>query len=86
LVLPPYFVPLADCPADLDRDRLTKVKIRDVIHKVIKWKQLSETLNRVDVEAKIEEVESELGRLMVGLDDRVKPTSNKISSKLSITF
>jgi TATA-binding protein-associated factor len=54
-----------------------------VINKVMKWKQLCETLSRVDAEDRIEEMVGELGELMVGLDDRVKPTSTKKSSKLT---
>jgi hypothetical protein len=77
----PLFFRLPDCLADLDRDRLTEANIRRVIEKVLKWKQHCETLNRVDEEDKIEEMESELGRLIVGLDPRVKPTSSKKSGK-----
>jgi hypothetical protein len=65
---------------------LTQVKIRGVVLKVLKWKQLCETLNHIDAEEKIEEMESELGRLIVGLDRRVKPTSTKKSRMLSFAF
>jgi TATA-binding protein-associated factor len=49
----------------------------------MKWKQLCETLGRVDAEDRTEEMVGELGELMVGLDDGVKPTSTKKSSKLT---
>jgi hypothetical protein len=48
--------------------------------KVIKWKQVAEALLMTDNEETIEEMESELERLMVGLDEKMKPTSRKGSS------
>jgi len=75
---------LSECLLDLDRDGLTKAKLRVVVDKVVKWKQVVETLHTVEGEKKIEDMESELGRLMVGLDSKVKPTSNKKSSTLPL--
>jgi hypothetical protein len=46
----------------------------------MKWKQAAETLHTIDVEEKIEEMESELGRLMVGLVEKVARTSSKKTS------
>lgn len=46
----------------------------------MKWKQVAEVLQMADKEEMIKEMESELERLMVGLDKKVKPTSGKASS------
>ena len=61
---------------------MTKAKLRAVVDKVVKWKQVVEALHTLEGAKKIEEMESELGRLMVGLDAKVKPTSSKKSSTL----
>lgn len=66
--------------SDLDKDKLSKAKIKAAIVKVMKWKQVAEALLMVDKEETIEEMESELERLMVGLDEKLKPISNKGSS------
>ena len=77
-----FLLNLSECLPDLDRDKLTMAKLRVVVNKVVKWKQVVEALRTMEGEEKIEEMESELGRLMVGLDERVKPTSRKKSSTL----
>jgi len=43
----------------------------------MKWKQIVETLNTPERQEKIQEMMSELERLMAGLDKRVKTTSKK---------
>jgi hypothetical protein len=78
-----YLLSLTDGLLDLDRDKLTKAKIKTVVDKVVKWKQVVEALHTPDGDRRIEEMESELGRLMVGLDQKVKPTTRKTSSTLS---
>jgi hypothetical protein len=62
---------------------LTKKKIKVVVEKVMKWKQIVEALNTPEGEERIQEMTSELERLMVGLDEKVKTTtySKKNSSK-----
>ena len=49
----------------------------------MKWRQIAEALQLSDKEGTIEEMENELERLMVGLDEKVKLTS---STKGSSTF
>jgi len=56
------------------------VKIKAAIVKVMKWKQLAEVLQMTDKEETMEGMESELERLMVGLDEKVKPTFSNVSS------
>jgi hypothetical protein len=70
---------------------LTKRKIKAVVEKVMKWKQIVEALNTPEGEERIQEMTSELERLMVGLDEKVKTktsskktSSKKTSSKKSI--
>jgi len=46
----------------------------------MKWKQLAEVLQMTDKEETMEGMESELERLMVGLDEKVKPTFSNVSS------
>ena len=46
----------------------------------MKWKQVAEALLMADKEETIAQMESEFERLMVGLDEKVKPTSSKGSS------
>jgi hypothetical protein len=50
--------------------------------KVMKWKQVVETIRTTEGEAKIEEMMSELGSLMETLDKKVivKPIARKKSS------
>lgn len=86
LVQPLVFFGFPDCPTVLDQDTLTQGKIWGVVEKVMKWKQLCKTLNKIDAEEKVEAIESELGWLMVSLDRRVKPTLTQKSSMLSFAF
>jgi hypothetical protein len=62
-----------------------KAKLQAVVDKVVKWKQVVEALHTLVGVKKIKEMESELGRLMVGLDAKVKPTSSKKSSTLPLS-
>ena len=66
--------------SELDQDKLTMSKIKAAVVKVMKWKRVAEALLMADKEETIEEMESELERLMVGLDGKVKLTSSKGSS------
>jgi hypothetical protein len=71
---------------DLDREKPTKTKIKAVIVKVMRWKGLAEILQTTGVERKIEEMEAELERLMVGLGADVKPAASTKSSKCLTIF
>ena len=73
-------LPVLSFFSELDQDKLTMTKVKAVILKVIKWKQVAEALLMTDNEETIKEMESELERLMVGLDEKVKPTLRKGSS------
>jgi len=84
-VEPPLFVNLSECLLELDKDKLTKKKIKEVVVKVMAWKRVAEFLcealgGTMGAEERIEEMESELGRLMVGLDEKVTANFHKKSS------
>ncbi|TFK59812.1 hypothetical protein BDN72DRAFT_780239 [Pluteus cervinus] len=62
---------------DLDRDQLTKKKLESVIIKVSRWKNLAEVLLLEERRGEIQEMEAELGRLMVGIGANIKPKTAK---------
>ncbi|GLB33117.1 putative helicase [Lyophyllum shimeji] len=62
---------------NLDRDKLTKAKIKSVIEKVARWKALAEVLQTNENVQKMEEMEDELKRLMVGLGAKLQVISTK---------
>ena len=77
---------LSECLLALDKDKLTKKKIKEVVLKVMAWRRVAEFLcetlgGAMDAEERIEEMENELGRLMVGLDQKVKPHAESRSSR-----
>lgn len=65
---------------DLDRDKLTKTKIKSVIVKVSRWKALADVIHTKGNMEKMEAMEEELKRLMVGLGANIKVTGTKKSS------
>lgn len=64
--------------SELDKERPTKVKIKAAIVKVARWKSLAEVLRTEDNLEKMESMEEELGRLMLGLGAKIKtPPASK---------
>ncbi|RDB15031.1 Protein CHROMATIN REMODELING 5 [Hypsizygus marmoreus] len=68
---------------NLDRDKLTKAKIKAVIVKVARWKSLADVLHTKDNLDKMEVMEEELKRLMVGLGARLPVTGGTKGSDMT---